>query len=134
MKFKSKAIPEPSVGTDYSKVKDIVVPDQSMSLSEILERFTRREPLQIGHNVEFGNEDDSNPMNVDLEKLACSDLTEKAEFKEKLKDVQRKFEHQEKAKADKAKADKAIADKLAEEKRIRSLALKMAKGNSDKSA
>lgn len=128
MEFKKSAIPVPSKGTDYSKEVDIVVPDQSMSLQEILERFTRGEPLEVGHDVQDGDDSD-NPLNIDLEKLANSDLVDKAEFVEKLKDVQRRYNVQEKEKAAKIKAQKLEEYKRKDQKRIQAAARKIAKEN-----
>lgn len=131
MKYKQSSLPAPSVGDDYSKVKSIVVPDQSLSLKDILTRFTRGEPLNVAHPVAYGVEG----MDTDLEKLSNADLVDKAEYMDKLKNVQKLYDKQEKAKAAKEAADKAAADKLAEQKRIRMEAKKLAaKESSKKSA
>lgn len=119
MKYKKFAIPQPSLGEDYTNVPVIVVPDQSLSLKDILERFTRDESLPIGQETNYGeNEDDDNPLHVDLEKLAVADLTEKAEYRETLAAVTKNYERQEKQKAfKKAQADKISAEN-AEAERI----------------
>lgn len=134
MKWISKSIPVPSEGQDFSNAVDQLVPDQSMSLQEIIKRFTRGEALPVGMETNPGDEDLDNPLNVDLEKLANADLVDKDEYKDKLKEVQRKYDAQEKAKAKKkAEADKA-AVKAADEERIRLAAEKLAKESSGKSA
>lgn len=94
MKFKSVAIPAESVGL-VIKDKKIVVPNQSMSLQEILERFTRNEELPIGRDVEYHDSDD------DLEKMSHMDLVDRAEYVDRLKQTQLDFEKQEKRKAQK---------------------------------
>lgn len=133
MIFKSIAIPEPSEGLDFTDVVDQVVPDQSMSLEYILKRFTRGEPLPIGHEVSYGSESEGF-LDVDLEKLAASDLVDKAEYIEKLNEVKSAYEKQEKQKAQNARADAEAKAKAAEEKRIRIAARRLAKESSKPSA
>lgn len=125
MKYRSISLPKPSLGESFIGVVDTVVPDQSMSLKEILTRFTRGEPVPVGHETSHAE------MDVDLEKLAHADLVERAEYRSKLDEVKKRFETQEaKRKADeKAAADKAA--KAAEEKRIRIAAKKLAKQQSN---
>lgn len=101
MKYKKTSIPNPSLGVDYSKEVDQVVPDQSMSLQEILARFTRGEPVPVGHETSEGIQED------DLEKLKHADLVDKAEYKEKLEEIKTKYEKQEAAKAKKQKQKEA---------------------------
>lgn len=122
MKFKGKAIPSPSEGLVITEV-DQVVPDQGLSLKEILQRFVRHEALPVGNNASFGNGQDpegDSPLNIDLEKAAHWDLVERQEFGEKVAEMKRDYEAQEKAIADKKRAEKAAADKAAEEARIES--------------
>jgi len=127
MRFKSIAIPKVTQGVSFVGEVDQVVPDQSMSLAYILERFTRGEAVPVGHEGHFDEESD-----IDLEKLQKADLVDKAEYVERLEDVKKRHEKQEKAKAvKKAEAD-ALAAKVAEEKRIRIAARKLAKENSAK--
>lgn len=133
IKFKAIAFPLPSLGLDLSKEKKLVVPDQSMSLEEILARFTRGEALPVGNEVQYGTENDD-PLNVDLEKLANSDLVDKAEHIEKLKQVSIDYESQQKLQAEKRQADQNEAAKKRESIRIKKLAKKMAEDNSDKKA
>lgn len=113
MKFKSNALPIPSIGISFKGVKDQVVPDQSLSLREILERFTRGESLPIHHEPSEGIQD------VDLEKIRHADLVEQHEFIDSLKEVQVKYDSQEREKAAKLAAEKkarvAAKKKKAEE-------------------
>lgn len=116
MKYKSIASPEPSVGLKITEPK-AVVPNMALSLQEILARFTRGEPLEIGRE---GNYDDGPD---DLEKVSHMDLVDKEEYVEKLKATTKQWEKQEKERAQKEKArldklavEKLAADKLAAEK------------------
>lgn len=105
-------MPAPSDGVDFSKEESVVVPDQSMSLQEILERFTRGEPLPVMHETQYGDDDLDNPLNEDLEKMANADLVDKAEYRDRLKEVQVNYEKQEKIKsAKKAKEAAEMAEK-----------------------
>lgn len=103
MKFKSLSTPGGSPGVVIEWGKELVVPNQALTLREILERFTRNQPVAVGRDVSYDEGED------DLEKVAAMDLVDKAEFVEKLKKTQRDFESQEKAKA-KAIQDKAYAE------------------------
>lgn len=113
-------------GQDFSNVPDIVVPDQSLSLQEILDRFTRNESLPVDMGGEFGSEDFDNSLNIDLEKMARADLTEKAEYYNALEELKKKFKAQEseaekrqraaKEKADKDQLEAEIRAKIASEK------------------
>lgn len=126
MKFRTRAIPEPSKGLDFSKEIVLVVPDQSLSLEEILERFTRGEELPVKFDGEYLEESD-----VDLEKLGKFDLVEKAEYVEKLKAVQADYAAQE---AEKQRAEdeaRAKAAQLAYEKKVRIAAKKLAASKVD---
>lgn len=97
MKFKSVANPGPGPVIKM-KGKKITLPDQSMSLEEILRRFVRNEPLPVGHDVEFHESED------DLEKVAHMDLVDQTEFLEKQKETQRVYDRQErKRQADRRK-------------------------------
>lgn len=116
MKFKSIASPLPSAGVKFVG-KKIVIPNQALSLKEILERFTRGEPLEIGRDTTWDDGED------DLEKVAASDLVDKEEFVDRMKEVSTKYQKQEKSKAAKLAAerekkavDQIAADKLAAEK------------------
>lgn len=99
IKFKSTAYPMPSEGKDFKHVVKGVVPNRAMSLKEILERFTRNEALPIGQDAQYHDSD------VDLEKLRHMDLVDRAEYAQKMADVQKQHAQQEKAKHAKAVAD-----------------------------
>jgi len=108
MEFKSIASPLPSKGVDFRSIKKQVVPNQSMSLQEIIERFTRGEPLPIGQEGSFSEGED------DLEKLKTMDLVDKQEYIDKLKSTQKSYEKQEyeKSMAEKARLDNMAVDKI----------------------
>lgn len=133
MKYKKSSIPEPSLGEDYSNEVDQVVPDQSMSLDEILTRFVRGEALPVGMDVQEGDEDaDPTLSNVDLEKLANSDLVDKAEFVDRLTELQKKYNDQEKEKARLLAEKKQKEYEALDQKRIRLAAKKLAAKESTK--
>lgn len=113
MKYKSIASPEPSRGFMITD-KRAVVPNMALSLEEILERFTRGEPLEVGKT---GAVYDDGPE--DLEKLKHMDLVDRAEYIDKLKQTSKDFEKQEKAKAkrEKDRLDQMAVEKLAAEKK-----------------
>lgn len=110
---------DPYLGIDFSDIPDMVVPDQGMSLREILDRFVRNEPLPVDMGGQFGNEDLDNPLNIDLEKMARADLTDKADYYNALEEIKKSYKAQEKA-AENAKAEAA---RKAEIERIRAEAL-----------
>lgn len=118
MKFLAIASPAPSAGL-VIKCPKITVPDQSMSLQEILERFVREQPLAIGKHT-FGSEGDSDDEILkgrDVEKVGGLDLVEKEDLIREQKDVQKRFEEQEaRKKGEKAKkaAEEARAKLRAE--------------------
>lgn len=96
MIYKALSCPPTYAGRKVSG-KKLTVPDQSMSLQEILRRFVRNEPLPIGREV-FGSdkETDEELLNGhDAEKLGGLDLADKQELIEQQKDVQAKFERDE---------------------------------------
>lgn len=115
MKYKSIASPEPSVGLVCPEKKS-VVPSMALSLEEILRRFTRGEPLNIGRG---DPEYDDGPD--DLEKVANMDLVDREEYIDKLKATQKAYDKQEsrkkgeeRARLEKEAIDKIIADKKSE--------------------
>jgi len=112
MKFKSIASPESTPGISFKGVKKQVVPNQALSLQEILERFTKGEPLEVGRDVQYHESDD------DLEKVSHMDLVDKQEYMDKLKQTQKDYESQEKRKAQKERErlDKLAVEKLAADK------------------
>lgn len=108
MIYKSLASPGVSPGL-VIKDKKIVVPNQSMSLHEILERFTRNEELPIGRDVQYHESED------DLEKIAHMDLVDREEYADKFRETQKAYKKQEAAKQKAAK--EKIAAELREEVR-----------------
>lgn len=91
MKYRAVSMPGPSRGVATGG-KKLTVPDQSMSLKTILERFVRHEALPVGLGGVYHESDD------DLEKVAAMDLTEKDEFIARQKETQKRYEEQEKQK------------------------------------
>lgn len=96
IRFKSVAFPGPSKGLVITDVKQ-VQPDQSMSLEEILTRFTRNEALPIGKETFY--DDDDSMSDIDLEKVTSMDLVDKQELADKLEETKLKYDAQEKRKA-----------------------------------
>lgn len=113
MNYKSIAAPAPAVGQGGFGPKQ-VVPNMSLSLQEILERFTRNESLEIGKDPVFDEEGDD-----DLEKVKTMDLVDRAEYVEKLKKTRDDFEKQERKR-------KRELDKLAHEEAVKAAADKLA--------
>lgn len=134
MKFLGIAVPPASKGYKVPG-KKLVVPDQSLSLQEILARFTRNEALPIGHNVDWGGVDDDAPeseLEVDLEKLAKADMTYRDEWKEKAKAISDRYESEERARKAQQAADKEAAEKAKLDRKIRIEARKLAKKETGK--
>ncbi|MEM2002456.1 MAG: hypothetical protein QXT77_07425 [Candidatus Methanomethylicaceae archaeon] len=132
MIFRATSIPKPAAGFRITD-KTQVVPDKSLTLVEILKRFTRGEALPLGHTVNYGGDEDlDNPLNVDLEKVAFADLTEKDELKQQIEAVQAKHKEEEAVKAKKTAEAKAKAKAEAEEKRIQDEVEKRTKKASDR--
>jgi len=69
----------PRKGQDFTKSKKYVVPNQSMTLKEILRRFVKKESLPALKEGVYIETD------YDLEKLSKADLTEQHEVIEELK-------------------------------------------------
>lgn len=107
-------------GQDFSKEKDMCVPDQSLSLQEILDHFVRNEPIPVDMGGEFGGDDVDNPLSVDLEKMARADLTVKAEYYHALEDLRNRYKAQETAieKSKRETREKAEKDKLKADLRL----------------
>lgn len=115
MNFKSIASPEITPGVIYldengRRQKKLTVPNRSLSLQEILERFTRGEPLEVSLGEGTYHESDT-----DLEKMAHKDLVDREEYTERLRQTQKNYEKQERAKAKKRKEE---LDKLAWEEAV----------------
>lgn len=110
MKFKCISLPDPSSGQSYKGEKKVVVPNQALSLQEILERFSRNEEVPVGKDASYDDGDD------DLEKVAHMDLVDREEYVDKLVQIQNLHKAQERAKT-KAAKEKAAAE-LKEELRV----------------
>lgn len=94
------------IGQDLSKEKVITVPNQSMTLHEIIQRFTRRESLPVMQNGTY-REDMG-----DLEKLSKEDITVQMErvedLRTKIKNASTRMKQQEEKRlADEAEKQKA---------------------------
>lgn len=106
MKYVSKAITRPVKGqSEFGPV--LVLPNQALSLSEILQRFTRGEPIAIGKETSYHESED------DLEKVSHLDLVDREEFVNKLRSTKKEYEKQEKLKE--ITQREAIRKKLEEE-------------------
>lgn len=111
MKFKNSAVEPPRAGIDYTKEVELTVPDDAMSLQEIIERFVRGEELAIGKDVSFHESED------DLEELNRMDMVDKAAYIKRMKEVQNQFEAQEAERLEKFEAlerEKFLAEKRKE--------------------
>lgn len=116
MRYKQVAFPKPSKGLKITG-KRLVVPNQAMSLQEILERFTRNEPLPIGKDVSYHESDD------DLMRVSRMDLVDRQEYVQKLEETKKAYDRQEKAK-EKKRREKLEAE---EREKIRLAAIEEAK-------
>lgn len=106
MKFRAIANPRPSKGVDVGDPK-LVRPNMAMSLEEILHRFTRNEPLEIGRQANYDDGPD------DLEKLRFADLVDRDEAIQKQVDKRKQFDREErerKAKRLKDAHDQAVRE------------------------
>jgi len=90
-----------SKGTDFSKVKKQVVPNQAMTVREIMKRFMRNEPLAIAKEKFYHD------GSFDLEKVAHADMVDRDEFIEIQTRIQKRF-----------KAQEEYREKLEQEKQI----------------
>lgn len=90
-------------GISFKKVKRVTLPNQCMSLREIIKRFVRHEALPVlqegVYEDRFG----------DLEKLAKADITEQLEEADRLKNVVSDYVVSQKKKAAEEKAKAAAA-------------------------
>lgn len=68
-------------GVDFTKEVRVTVPNQTMSLHEIIQRFIKKQSLPIGkeglYNDQYG---------IDLEKVAREDIVEQMELASKYKE------------------------------------------------
>lgn len=87
---------------DFSKVKKLTVPNQSMGLKEILQRFIRRESLPVAKDGYY------HTGLGDLEKLSKEDMTVQYErvhdLREKIKSANARMKKQAEEKAAELKA------------------------------
>lgn len=132
MKFKGY-VTGPHKGSPGDRPKQ-VVPDQSLSLREILQRFVRHEPLDVAHAGVYGSQGDidpesDSPFNIDQEKAKHWDLTEKDEFREMVMEEREKVEKVKKAGEAKKAAQKAEAEKKAYDEKVRQAAIEYVKQN-----
>lgn len=96
----------------FKGVKKVVVPNQSMTLQQILKRFIKREPLPVEHKGYYEDRYD-----YDLDKVLHEDPVEKSEI---FEDVKANVEAA-KQKAEKAQTsamEKAKAKKKQEEEAL----------------
>lgn len=116
--YKSIASPEPQRPTvDWSKMEKLTVPDQSLSLQDIIDRFSRNEALPIGKQTSYNDEIEIDSVfAVDLEKLGKADIIEQMEHAEQWKQISDVYKEEEKARNAKKAAEKAKAQKEAEKK------------------
>lgn len=90
----------------FEGTKKFVVPSQSMTLSEIIRRFVRKEPLPVGNGAELYEE-----RMGDLEKLAKEDITIQMEKAESIKKSLARIEaKQKKEDLEKAKVESPSLD------------------------
>lgn len=104
-------------GVDYSKEELQVVPDESLSLQDILERFVRNEEVEVGHPTWY--DEDENSMD-DLEKIKHADLVDKDLYIKSLREIQSKYETEEKQRDENLK--KEAWEKALQEAREKALA------------
>lgn len=98
----------------FEGVKRVTLPNQCMSLQEMLRRFVRREPLPVERRGIYHESD------YDLEKLATADRTEQDEVLAQMKlDVESKKKKLEAAKEKAAAAQKARDDAAEADMRAR---------------
>lgn len=85
----------------FKRVKRVSVPQQSMSLKDIIKRFVRKESLPIEHDAMYCDH------LGDLEKIAREDITQRME---RLDSIKVKIASARKRMDDKAAAEKAAAE------------------------
>lgn len=123
MEYKSYSIPKPSTGLTTTGKKQ-VVPNQALSLEEIIARFTRGETVNVGRDAQFFDGDE------DIEKMSRMDLVDREEYVDKLKQVQKDFQLQEAEKLKKERKrllDEAKASAAAQAKKEAEQAAKAVK-------
>lgn len=93
IQFKTRAIPEPSEGLDLSGEELLTVPDQAMSLQEILDRFTRKESLPIATDGLYENDTDD-VGEIDLGKFHAMDIVDQYSHIENMFEKQQRYENE----------------------------------------
>lgn len=112
---------KPYKGQDFSKEVVLTKPNMNMELEEIIARFVRNEPLEIGHDVNYAETDD------DIEKLQRLDPVDKVKYIRKMQDIQNEYRKQE---AERVEAEQAIArEKFLQENKEKWLVEERAKGS-----
>lgn len=106
---------KPYKGQDFSKCEVLTVPDQAMSLREIIERFVRGESVDAEFPVQWHESED------DLEKLRYLDPVDKQAYIKKMMEVQERYNEQEEKKriAMEEKARAEFLEKLEKEHKIK---------------
>lgn len=103
---------------DKEKVSDLdsmTVPNEAMSLREIIERFTKGAPVPSIAREGVFNQGDFDDQ--DLEKVPGLDLVEKSEFTAAVTEKRKQLE--EEIKRDKAEKDKRAAELAKEDQELR---------------
>lgn len=111
MKAKSNFSYRPSKGITIAQ-KKLTLPSQSLTIREILKRFTRGEKVSVGTQTFHEDFQD-----VDLEKLKYADLIDRAEFSEKLKQISETFKTQEKNRQ-RLQIEKEVQKRLSEQAQV----------------
>lgn len=124
IEFKAKSWPAPTVGQAKWPNK-ITVPDQSMSLKEILERFVRENRNPISQDSFSSDEQDAGKMldhGRDLEKMPYMDLVEKDDVIAEAKKIQERFQLEDRNRRKKrwddrmkAEVDARVAERMAKQ-------------------
>lgn len=135
--YKSIASPTPKGSSrDWSKLEKLTVPDQSLSLQDILDRFSRKEALPVGKDPSYNDEIEiDSPFAVDLEKLGQADILDKMEHAEQWREISDTFKREEAARvAKKTAADKKAAKEAENERIEKEVQARIAKESSKPSA
>lgn len=106
----------PIKGQSFKGVKRQTLPNQSMSLQEIIKRFVKRESLPVVKDAVYEDRYD-----YDLEKLAKEDITVQHEVISTLKERIKAYE----AEIDADNASKAAKQKAIEDEKIAQQAVKL---------
>lgn len=104
-------------GQDFTGVKKVTVPNQTLSLKDILQRFIRKESLPINHDGEYVED---HPLG-DLEKFSRSDISVLHDTAQNVKESIRKSKASlaEKAKAEDELFRKEVAELKADYEKLK---------------